>query len=350
MSLSSPRAPVRRAARGGSRLAWALALAWPSSVLAATAAPPAESDAVARVAVLGSRDAAVVQQLDAELALLGFEVVHAEAPTRPDHVALGERARELQVVAALWVDARGQDLDLWVVDRVTGKTTLRSLPLEPGDDGARIAAVRAIDLLRASFRELEQTPPPPGPKPSVPAPVRRAMRPPPPRFVLALGPAVCGAAGGLGAMAMAALAFEAWPHRRVGVGVRALAPIAGTRARAPEGSARVLPGWLGVGPRFRLTRGDRRAVVATGLHVGPALVGMIGEASPPFVGRRDLVATALLELDVGLSIALHPRLRLWLDAAMATAIPRVGVRIASHRVAAWGLPVGTGVLGVAVAL
>ncbi|MFO0632130.1 MAG: hypothetical protein U0168_04690 [Nannocystaceae bacterium] len=241
MNPPCPRAPLRRSARGGSCLALAL-LAWPLAAPASARAEPTHRDAVARVAVLGSRDAAVVLQLDAELALLGFEVVHADAPTRPDHLALDQRARELQVVAALWVDARGQDLDLWVVDRVTGKTTLRSLRLEPGEDGARIAAVRAIDLLRASFRELEQAPPPPGPPPVLPPPVRRAMRPPPPRFVLAFGPAVSGAAGGLGAIAMAALAFEAWPHRRVGVGVRALAPIAGTRARAPEGSARILPG------------------------------------------------------------------------------------------------------------
>ena len=311
-----------------------------------------DRDAPTRIAVLGSAEAEVTAQLDAELGLMGFEVVHADAPRQADPATLSALARELDVAAAVLVNARGRDVDLWIVDRVTGKILVRSVRVDDPDsaDAARITAVRSIDLLRASFRELEDEPAPAAAEVPRTAVVLAAMRPRAPRFVLGFGPAVTGAAGGLGPMAHVALAFEAWPHRRFGIGVRTLVPIAGARATATQGSARVLVGWIGVGPRVRLTPPAGVVGFGLGIQAGPAFTGMIGEASPPYRARRDLVTSALLELDAALTIAMHPRLRLWVDAAIGVAIPRVGVRIAGERVATWGLPVGTGVVGLAVAL
>ncbi|MBL8948902.1 MAG: hypothetical protein JNK45_37365 [Myxococcales bacterium] len=317
----------------------------------ADAAPTMQTQAT-RIAVLGDRDAAVAAQLEAELQLLGFEVVHADAPAQPDPAALSELARRLDVVAAVLVDAHATDLDLWVVDRVTGKTSVRRVRVEGADasDAARITAVRAIDLLRASFRELEADPTPPAAEVAPTPVVRSAARPAPSRFVLAVGPAVSGSAGGLGAMAHGVLALEIWPRGRVGLGVRGWAPFAGVRTGSAEGSATLLVGWLGVGPRVRLTRPDRTMVASLGLHVGAVFAGMRGEASAPYVGRRDLVVGAMVELDAGLGIAVHPRLRIWIDGTIGVAVPRIGIRIAGDRVATWGLPSGGGIVGLAFPL
>jgi hypothetical protein len=234
------------------------------------------------------------------------------------------------------------------VDRVTGKTLIRSVVVgEVGThDAERIAAVRAIDLLRASFRELEEHPAPPEAEVRPSLPVRRAIRPAAPRFAIGVGPSVAGAAGGLGATAHAAIALQFMPHRIFGIGLRAFVPIVGARVEAPEGVARVHIGWLTVGPRFAFVRADRRLQPSVGLSAGAVFVGMRGEARPPFAGRSDRVIAAMLELDAALSIAVHSRIRIWLDASIGVAMPRVGVRIAGRRVAAWGWPAGTGVAGI----
>lgn len=287
-------------------------------------------------------------QLEAELQLLGFEVVHAPAidPTRVrDLQAL---ARELDVAAAILVDPGDAQIDLWVVDRTTGKTVVRTVAIDDprSHDAARVAAVRAIDLLRASFRELEDAPPPPEAEVKATPPVRRTIRRVPRRFGLTVGPAVAGAAGGLGATAHVAIAFEAMPHPVFGIGVRGFVPVVGARVTAPEGAVRVHVGWITVGPRFALRKPDRIVLPSLGVSVGAAFAGMRGEAEPPYEGHYDLVASAMFELDAALAIAVHSRVRIWLDASVGAAVPRVGVRIAGERVATWGTPLGAGVLGV----
>ena len=84
--------------------------------------------------------------------------------------------------------------------------------------------------------------------------------------------------------------------------------------------------------------------------VGPVFVGMVGDASPPHVGRRDVVVSAMLELQLGLAVHVHPRLRLRLDGSLGVVLPRVGIRFGGRRVATWGLPVGVGVLGLQILL
>ncbi len=275
-------------------------------------------------------------------------MVHAPAIDPARVHDLQALARELDVAAAILVDPGDAQIDLWVVDRTTGKTLVRTVTIDDprSHDAARVAAVRAIDLLRASFRELEDAVAPPEAEVKPAAPVKRALRRTPRRFGLAVGPAVAGAAGGLGATAHVALAFEAFPHPRFGIGVRSYVPVVGARVSAPEGAARVYVGWVTVGPRFLLVKPDRIALPSLGVSAGASFAGMRGEAEPPYEGRYDLVASAMFELDAALAIAVHSRVRIWLDASVGVAVPRVGVRLAGRRVATWGTPVGAGVLGV----
>jgi hypothetical protein len=318
--------------------------------LACLFAAPVEASASDRIAVIGAEDGVLARQLEAELQLLGFDVVQVADPASTSIADLQGLARELGVAAAIRVDAHGGELELMVVDRVTAKTLLRTVAVGDVGDGeaARVAAVRAIDLLRASFRELDDRPPPPEAEVKPTPIVRRIARPSAPRFGIAFGPMVAGAMGGLGPTAHLTLAFEAMPHPRVGIAVRGVAPIVGARATAPEGSARVHLGWAVVGPRVRLRPADRTVLPSLGLAAGPLFVGMRGEPREGYVGRRDLVVAALIELDAALAIAVHPRLRLWLDASIDVAVPRAGVRFAGRRIASWGWLGGTGSVGVQV--
>ncbi len=329
-------------------VAWLVAIVLPAS---ARAEPSARTE-TSRVAVIGPADGATVMQLEAELQLLGFEVVRVEPPQGSSVEELLAVARELGVAAAIRVDARAGALELSVVDRVTGKTSIRTVTVADASDAdaARIAAVRAIDLLRASLRELEEERPLPEAEVAPSPVVRRTVRPAAPRFGLAIAPMIAGAMGGLGPTAHVTLAFEAMPHRRFGLGVRGVAPIAGARVSAPEGSARAHVGWIAIGPRVRLRAPDRTVLPSLGLAVGPAFVGMRGEPKAPYVGRRDLVVAALVELDAALAIAVHPRLRIWIDASLDVAVPRAGIRFAGRRIASWGWLAGTGALGLQVML
>jgi len=320
------------------------------AVQAITPAPAAEPND--RIAVFGAATENTAMQLQAELELLGFEVLRVEEvpPTTP--ADLQAVARELDVAAAILVDARPGELELWVVDRVTGKTLIRSVTVGDSDSvgAARIAAVRAIDLLRASLRELEERAPLPEAEVAPSPVVRQVLRPSAPRFGLGFGPMVAGAMGGIGPTAHVLLALQYLPHPRFGIGTRAVAPIAGARVGASEGSARVHIGWLVIGPRFALARPQRTVVPSIGLGIGPAFVGMSGDARPPYAGRRDLVVAALAELDLAVAIAVHPRLRIWLDASAGAVLPRVGLRFGGRRVASWGWVAGTGTIGLQIVL
>jgi hypothetical protein len=128
--------------------------------------------------------------------------------------------------------------------------------------------------------------------------------------------------------------------------VRGFVPVVGARVSSPSGAARVYLGWVTVGPRFLLVKPDRIALPSIGVSAGAAFAGMRGEAKPPYTGRYDLVASAMFELDVALAIAVHSRVRIWLDASIGAAVPRIGVRLAGERAATWGTPVGAGVLAV----
>lgn len=125
----------------------------------------------------GQASEAIVR-LRGELLAAGYAVELADVP---DHgsvrTAMEPPARPAGVdaVVALFGDApQGPGL-LWVIDRATGKTVTRPIPHDSeGARGAQILAVRALELLRASFLEVAMTPPPKT-TPAPPLPPRRAV-------------------------------------------------------------------------------------------------------------------------------------------------------------------------------
>jgi hypothetical protein len=84
---------------------------------------------------------------------------------------------DVVAVVAIFADNPTEAVELSVIDRVTGKTVTRRVPADPAATrSAEVLSIRAHELLRASFLEIElgqshaeppDTPPPPPPPPEV---------------------------------------------------------------------------------------------------------------------------------------------------------------------------------------
>ena len=95
-------------------------------------------------------------RLRGELTMHGFEVETqtAEEAISPENLA--ERAESAKAVASVsFVCSKAfTTADIKISDRVTGKTSIRTIATPAGTDAASLLALRAVELLRASLREF----------------------------------------------------------------------------------------------------------------------------------------------------------------------------------------------------
>jgi hypothetical protein len=100
----------------------------------------------------------------AEFASLGFGVKVVDGSTAGEaerRIELEKIAADQDAVCALRIirspEGAGGGVDLWIADRVTGKTTFRHLSVEGESEGeaASVIALRVVELLRASLLELK---------------------------------------------------------------------------------------------------------------------------------------------------------------------------------------------------
>jgi hypothetical protein len=97
-------------------------------------------------------------RMHGELVSVGFDVqiVASSAGTDP-RASLEQTASgsNVDAVVALLGDATPGPVEVWVIDRVTGKSVVRRIPSQPESNrAAEILAIRAIELLRASLLEV----------------------------------------------------------------------------------------------------------------------------------------------------------------------------------------------------
>ena len=112
------------------------------------AAPAAVSEALVR--------------LQAELTVEGFDAQVTEFDLGADVRASLEKVAPTMAATAVVAVVAGADpasAELWVVDRMTGKTVVRRVHADPKATAriAEVLSVRAVELLRASFLELAIT-------------------------------------------------------------------------------------------------------------------------------------------------------------------------------------------------
>ena len=328
-----------------------------------TGVTSATTEAPSTIVVLtdGERPALVVR-LRAELRALGFEVIEARDGSEPGHRGLSSAARARNAAAAMRVRSSQSGLEVWVRDRITGKTLLREVvvpPRERGLDRNAVVAVQAVELLRASLLEVTTTLPPRGevpPPPEAEAAAIEVMTRP------AVEPVIIDSRWRLmviGAAALSPGGLPPSPHVGAGLSWRpwrglvlradVMSPTVRARRRDPEGATDVSLGLAGVGLDWDLWPAGRFDLTL-GVGVAAAWLRLDGEAAPGLRGQTDHLLVAYPYLRAQPRLALTGPVSLLLDARLGFAAPRPVVVVAGRTAAHWGRPAAVLGLGLEVGL
>ena len=297
--------------------------------------------------------AEAILRIKSELTAGGFEVAVADiegAEPGPDPRALMERAGQALAPSAtigIFGNLEQGPAELWVVDRITGKTVIRRLEVQASADRriSEVLAIRAQELLRASLVELlvqENRPAPASPEapPQVQRWVKQAVESPlaPWTFALEVGASTFGGWGGIGpTLAPAARLRMAWGERlwgrltAIGLGTH---PSVHTDIGSAGVSQNLLllecAAWLR--PR-RLVR----PLVSLGL--GAERVAVDGTASLPYYqGESNARWFAAGDLGAGVALRLRAHWEVQLEAHALFAVPRPAVHFFDVEAARAGQP------------
>lgn len=300
-------------------------------------------------------------RLEGELRSVGFETAivnvpreRAERTAAPGLDQIASRWR-VDAVVAVFGDVASGGVDIWVVNRSTGRTLERTATLEPGvEPSSRTLAIRTLELLRSSLLELDLSlPVPPAAVPAVPAvtavpaailPARVDAAPPAAdlgrrgrRFGLEVGGAVVASTGGVGA-ALAPLVRLEWAPQPEWAATLLAAGL-GTRpaVRSTAGSAEVSrdSALLGVSRRFRA---DTRVRPLVSFGAGALRTTADGSAVAPNQGRLVTRWSLLLDAALGAELRLDDHFFVVGAAHVQLAEPYLAVRLVDKDAATLGRP------------
>jgi len=285
----------------------------------------------------GDRDPLLVDawhRLLAELRIHQFESETVELAETADLAhALAETARARGAIAAIALVHKNETtaVDVWLIDRVTGKTTLRRLIVEPGEDASSVLAIRAVDLLRASFREFGEGQRPPDDVADVDRrPVPRAaldLSAEPPRVVsLVAGAMMLVQFPGFGASFGPSLGAFVRVSDRAAVGVVGAGPVVGAEFTSPNGSASMTQGLGVLDARLSLVK-SRVLELGPALAAGAYHLGATGRAEPPLVSKEDDTWAAIFGGGVFLQARLWNRVAASVSSRVFGLAPSVGIAV-----------------------
>ena len=286
--------------------------------------------------------AEAIIRLHGELMSVGFEaeIVDGSAyeetngsdsrPWREQLVAL----RGFDAVVAIVGDISPDSVEVWVIDKVTGKSVVRRVSFDSQSAMApETLAIRAIELLRSSFLEIDlaagerRSQPKATPPPAVVHFMemeRLASRPE--RFGVEAGGAAVVGLDGVGPALLPIVRFD-WALRPWVVVQAALAGL-GTRpsVQAKTGSAQIAQEYGVLGACYRIGAGQRlRPFVA--LSAGVLHTSVFGRADTPNQGLNADHWSFLLDGGLGVSLRLRDRFYLSLAAHAHMAEPYVAIRL-----------------------
>jgi hypothetical protein len=308
---------------------------------------------IVRPATSSPAMAETVVRLRGELISAGFgvELVDASAVGvvggQESRAALERLVEQHAADAAVAIvgDLSPNSVEVWVVDRLTGKSVIRRLPFEPQSGRApQTLAIRAIELLRSSFLEIHLAPgergnqPPAQPSPTVVRFV--AMEPTagrPERVGVEVGAAAVMGFDGVGVAVLPVVRFD-WAVRPWLVTQAAFAGL-GTRpsVAAGLGSAQVAQEYGVVGACYRWRSGARVRPFLS-LSMGALHTSIEGRANPGNESHSDSQWSLLFDGGLGTWLQLRDRFYLAIAAHVQMADPYVGVRFVDTVVATSARP------------
>jgi hypothetical protein len=310
----------------------------------------------------GDTLAEAILRIKSELAAGGFDVIlanlDAKVPTSDPRAAMEQAGKTLSPSATIGIFGNVDQgpAELWVVDRITGKTVVRRIEVEAGSDRriSEVLAIRAQELLRASLVELlvERSRP------------TRASAPPPPRAVqrwvedavespvapwslgIELGASAFGGWGGIGptlapAARLRTALGERWWLRLTAVGLGTQPSVANEVGSATVNQNLVL---LEASARLR----PRRLVQPVlSLGLGGERVGVQGETNSLYRGASNARWFAAADLGAGVSFRLLAHWELLLEAHALFTAPRPAIRFVDSEAARAGQPTLFGIITLA---
>jgi hypothetical protein len=297
----------------------------------------------------------------AELVAAGFEVVDVDRAPGDPRSEVEEAAPDASCFATIAMSraANGAFADVWVSDRITGKTVVRRLEVRSDENGTSVLAIRTLELLRASLLEVAAERPSAEPPVSAPNDVMRWITPalpapPPPAPVSPLrGPSLGfgalvlhglrGIGPAVGPTACFSLGLGPWFARATFAG-----PLLGPDLQSAAGSATVRQelaalafGWASVPhPVGVYTWGGAGAL---DLHTD-------GSASAPYRGTSGDVISFLTTAGLGALVRIAPRLGVTVDVSALYLVPQPIVVIAGRDAGSGGSPSVGASLGLLVGL
>ncbi|HEY3494440.1 MAG TPA: hypothetical protein VGK73_07135 [Polyangiaceae bacterium] len=312
---------------------------------------------VQRVVLLrpGEDDAVLVDafhRVEAELRIHRFEteVVEADPGAEPSAV-LGQVAEAEKALASIgFVRHAGKtSVEVWLVDRVSGKTTMRRLEVGKSRDAANVLAIRTVDLLRMSLSEYDPEEPPP---PDVVGVERRPL----PEAVQKLATPETSFRLRVEAMSVydgPAFGFAYGPALGIHhvsapleFGVMLAGPLLGGEVETSLGTASVWQelGWL----EARLAAVERaRFRLQFSAGGGVHLMQARGQANPPLLSRSDSVVSAIGALGLHAELGVSRSVGFAASVRALGLFPPLGVAVLSER-EELGIPLFVASLGVTV--
>jgi hypothetical protein len=299
--------------------------------------------------------------LRSELLAAGFEVLTVPE-TASDGPTLEAIAQRTESAAAVSIVQPPGSLaaDVWIGDRLTGKTLLRHVrPERVAPETPSIVAIRAVELLRASFLELNETRSarsemasvsstqawlaPPEPAAAAPADSRNdAPKSADARWSIAVGGAGIGGPGGLPSGLAPAFALSWRASSTWAAQLFALGPALGT-VDMPVGSAKVDQELVALRSRFDIVRSRFAPFLTVGL--GAYHLGARGTASAPYVASSGQAWAAIALAGAGARVSLSRPVALVGELDAVVAAPRPVLQFAGQEGIYAGRPTVMGHLG-----
>jgi hypothetical protein len=325
-----------------------------AAVLLVAAPATAATVVIVRPADLAPVMTETLVRVKGELTSVGFATQMVDAPSGGAAGDRGSRAWLEQLAGARGADAvvaiigsvAPDSVEVWVVDKVTGKSVVRSVPFEPkAQRASETLAIRAIELLRSSFLEIDlgargrQGGPTAAPPPAVVRFVEKErLARHPERVGIEVGAAGVTSLDGVGPALLPVARFT-WAARPRLIAEATLAGL-GTRPSVANeaGSGRVSQEWgvCGLAYRFRV---EERVRPFLGLSLGALHTSVDGRSdSSANQGRSAAQWSFLIDTSLGASFDLRDRFYLTLAVHAQWAAPYLAVRFVDTVVATSGRP------------
>jgi hypothetical protein len=328
---------IRRIVR---RLGWAAAVL--AALVLATAIARAAGQALPKVILVRppAAPASVTEalvRLRGELIAAGFDaevlelVLGADVRSSLERVAPASTASATALVAVV-ASADPGSAELWVIDRVTGKTVVRRVNAGSAEASrmAEVLSVRAVELLRASFLELAiaSRPNAEAPAPSAPAVERWAtetFEQPDWTWAVEAGGGTSAAVGGLWNRILSVARLERALGQRLCVRLTFEGLGTESHVDTPGGYAEVSQTVLLADGVARFRRGRRLEPLLT-FGAGALRLSADGHESAPYQAESGARWAAAADVGVGLRVPLRRRrfeLGIELHALVAQPYPTV---------------------------